>query len=369
MTAASGDAVTRTPRTHPAPPASPGSIAATLDPRRNGLNLLRLVLAVGVIFYHSYRLTGRPIEPAPLEQALSNLWVDGFFALSGFLIVGSWVRRPQALTYLRHRLLRIYPAFVVCLLVVAFVAVPLGAAIGGGTYTLREQGTFVGANLGLFMRTFQVGDILANAPIPDSWNGSLWTLFYEFLCYLAVLVVGLLGVLKRRFGVPVLFAGAWVFALVSDVTSLGEARIPLGLYRIAALPVHDVSRLVLAFAAGALVYWAQGRLRCRWSYVAVSLAIVVGAMWLPDYRLVGAPFLAYALIATGAMIRSRATHLRNDISYGVYIYAFPIQQLLVLAGVGTWGVVPFWLVATALTVVPATLSWFLVEKPAMRLKG
>lgn len=346
-----------------------GAISARLDPRCNGLNLLRLVMAIGVIFYHSYRLTGRPIEPAVLDQALENVWVDGFFALSGFLIVGSWLRRPQVVPYLRHRILRIYPAFLVCMVLTAFVAVPLGAALGAGPYTLGDQLRYVVTNLGLHIYTFAVGDTLAHVPIDRSWNGSLWTLFWEFLCYLVVLVAGLAGILARRRGIQTLFVGAWVLAATTTLTPLGQLSVPLGLYRIGALPLDEMGRFALAFAAGSLIYHLRDRLPCRWSYVAGSLTVVAASMWLPDYRLVGAPFLAYALVAAGAMIRRPLLHLHNDISYGTYIYAFPIQQLMVVGGLASLGVAAFALVATLLTIVPATLSWFLVEKPAMRRKG
>lgn len=346
-----------------------GVLGARLDPRCNGLNLLRLLMAVGVVYYHSYRLTGRPIDPAPLEQALSSVWVDGFFALSGFLIVGSWMRRPQAVPFLRHRVLRIYPGFLVCLVLTAVVAVPLGASMTGERYTLADQLGYIGANLGLYIRTFAVGDTLAHVPFPGVWNGSLWTLVWEFACYLVVLALGLAGLLGRRHGVPVLFGGAWLLAAATALTPLGELGIPLLLYRFGTLGLHDAGRFALAFAAGALIFHLRDRLVCRWRLVATSLLIVGACMWLPDYRLVGAPFLAYALVAAGALIHVPRLHLRDDISYGMYIYAFPMQQLLAAAGLALLSVPVFAAASVLLTVVPARLSWFLVEKPAMRFKG
>lgn len=325
-------------------------------------------MAIGVIFYHTFRLTDRPIAPAPVEQALQNLWVDGFFALSGFLIVGSWLRRPDAVPFLRHRILRIYPAFLVCLVLTAFAAVPLSVALVGGSYTVGDQLGYIAQNLGLYIRTYSVGGTLAGLPYPDVWNGSLWTLFWEFLCYLAVLAFGLAGILARRWGVPALFATSWVLALATVATPLGSVSLPLGTHAIGSLPMNSAGRFALAFAAGALIHRLQHHLVCRWHLIAVALVVVAAAMWLPDYRLVGALFLAYALIATGALIHRPMLHLGNDISYGMYIYAFPLQQLLIAAGLARLGVWPLAIVATLVTAIPATLSWFLVEKPAMRRK-
>ncbi|MDO5697706.1 MAG: acyltransferase [Dermatophilus congolensis] len=343
-------------------------IGATLDPRCNGLNLLRLIMASGVIWYHTFRLTGRPIAPPALDQALTNVWVDGFFVLSGYLIVGSWMRRPRLATYTRHRLLRLYPAFFVCLFVTAFVAAPLGAVMQNEQVTFGEQISYVGQNLGMFMRTFAVGDTLASVPYPGVWNGSLWTLFWELLCYIAVVVLGVAGVLRSRFGIPVAFGVAWVFALVAHLTPVADIHVPLVLYRYGSLPLGDAARFGLVFAAGALVWHLREVLVAGWGRVAASFAVVAASMWLPDYRLLAAPFLAYGLVALGALIKIPWLHLRNDISYGMYIYAFPIQQLLVAAGLAALGVWQFALLATVLTVLPATLSWFCVEKPAMRFK-
>lgn len=348
--------------------ASRRDIQAVLDPRCNGLNLLRLLMAAGVIWYHSYRLTGQPIEPAPLDQALTNVWVDGFFVLSGYLIVGSWMRRPNLTTYARHRLLRLYPAFFVCLFVTAFVAAPLGAVMLGEQVRLPEQVSYVGQNLGMFMRTYAVGDTLASVPYPGVWNGSLWTLVWELICYIVIAALGLAGVLRTRFGIPVVFALSWVFALLTQVTSLGSVHVPVVLHRYGSLPLGDASRFLLVFAAGALVWHLREVLPARRRWIALSFAVVASSMWLPDYRLVAAPFLAYGLVALGAIVKVPNLHLRNDISYGMYIYAFPTQQLLVAAGLAALAVWQFALLATLLTVLPATLSWFCVEKPAMKLK-
>lgn len=88
----------------------------------------------------------------------------------------------------------------------------------------------------------------------------------------------------------------------------------------------------------------------------------------PDYRLIGAPFLAYGLVSAGALIRSPRLTLRSDVSYGTYIYAFPVQQLLASTSLAHLAVVLFAALAASITLVIATLSWFFVEEPALRRK-
>jgi peptidoglycan/LPS O-acetylase OafA/YrhL len=101
----------------------------------------------------------------------------------------------------------------------------------------------------------------------------------------------------------------------------------------------------------------------------VSIVIVLASSLLPDCRLIGAIPLAYALIVSGALIHDKYLRLRTDLSYGVYIYAFPIQQLLVIGGLAGLNPIVFVCLSTAATVPLAALSWFLIEKPAQSLKS
>jgi peptidoglycan/LPS O-acetylase OafA/YrhL len=101
----------------------------------------------------------------------------------------------------------------------------------------------------------------------------------------------------------------------------------------------------------------------------VSVVIVLAASLLPNYRLIGAIPLAYAIIVSGALIHNKRLRLRTDLSYGVYIYAFPIQQLLVICGLGIMNPIVFAIIAAIATLPLAALSWFLVEKPSLSLKS
>jgi peptidoglycan/LPS O-acetylase OafA/YrhL len=107
----------------------------------------------------------------------------------------------------------------------------------------------------------------------------------------------------------------------------------------------------------------------RWSLVAVSVVIVVTAGLLPDYRVVAALPLAYAVIVSGALIHNKRLRLRTDLSYGVYIYAFPTQVLLAVLGLTFLNPLVFFVISTIATLPLAALSWFLVEKRAMSLKS
>jgi peptidoglycan/LPS O-acetylase OafA/YrhL len=127
-------------------------------------------------------------------------------------------------------------------------------------------------------------------------------------------------------------------------------------------------RFALMFLAGMVVFRYQDRLPVSLPIVAGAFLVTLLAMFLPNYRIVAAFFLAYALIAAATFIRAPRLQLRTDISYGTYIYAFPVQQVLALAGLVALPVGVFWLLATVITAVLAFGSWMLIERNALKLK-
>ncbi|GBG36915.1 acyltransferase family protein [Mycobacterium montefiorense] len=335
------------------------------DSHRNALNAMRLIMASEVIFCHSFVLPGHVLPPAPLLQLMSDVGVDGFFALSGFLITASWLNHPRVRDYLIARALRILPAFYVCLVVTAFVFAPIGVAIQGGPagQLLRSSAPFdfVAANSAVFITKLDVGGTPTGIPMSGYWNGNLWTLFFEVLCYLAVAALGIARLASRR----------WTSAAIVAVATLCVPFLQL-------LPptppgaingYQVLTRFALMFAAGAVMYQWKHIIPARWSLVAVSVIIVLAASLLPDYRLVGALPLAYAVVVPGALIRNKHLRLPTDLSYGFYIYGFPVQQVLVISGLINLNPFAFAVISTIATLPLAALSWFVIEKPAMSLKS
>lgn len=326
------------------------TFAAIYDPKLNALNLVRLLLATGVIVWHSFPLSGHDIEWWPLRQLLGEVWVDGFFAISGFLIVNSWMRNPNWATYLRARILRIMPAFWTCLVVTALVIAPLTAGVFG-----PSNAGYVVRNAALWIFQPDIAGSPTGVPYPGAWNGSLWTLAWEFFCYLGVLALGVTGLLRRRATIPVLFAVAMLGAVITTLGVVENAYVVFG------------SRFGLMFLAGALIWQYQDRVRLTPVWATVAAMVLVLALLLPNYRILAALPVAYLTLAAGALIKRPALRLRNDISYGVYIYAFPAQQVLAIWGAWELGVPVFAVLSVAVTIPLAAASWFAVEKPAMRL--
>ncbi|WP_102418552.1 acyltransferase [Mycobacterium sp. 4858] len=336
-------------------------IGQAFDRHHNALNLWRLMLAVEVILWHSFPVTGHHVSSPVAERLLFSLGVDGFFAVSGFLVTASWFNTPQPRQYLRARALRILPGFYTCLIVTAFVCAPIGVALQGGSAVglLRTSGPvkFVLFNSAIAHLKLDVGGTPQGVPHPRTWNASLWTLVYEVMCYLAVLAIGVAGLARHRWiSSAMLAAGVLVAVLLGPMADPWSWTIP-----------QCLARFAIMFAAGAVLYQLRDVIPAKWSWVAVSFATVaVCGLLLPDYRIVGALPLAYGIIASGILLRR--FHLHNDLSYGVYIYAWPTQQLLVIGGLGHLDPLLFAAVATTATLPLAAASWFVIEKPALRLK-
>jgi peptidoglycan/LPS O-acetylase OafA/YrhL len=153
-------------------------LGQAFDPRSNALNAFRLAMAMGVILWHYYFLTGRDVPFAPARQLLGEIWVDGFFAISGFLITSSWLGNPRVRDYFAARGLRILPGFYTCMVVTAFVVAPIDMAIQGGSARKLLPSSvpieYILKNSAVWMFQYDVG---TPRGMPwHAWNVSLWTL-------------------------------------------------------------------------------------------------------------------------------------------------------------------------------------------------
>ncbi|QZH57944.1 acyltransferase [Mycolicibacterium farcinogenes] len=332
-------------------------LGTVFDPHANALNVWRLIFASMVIMQHSWPLTGRRMS-GPFTQLLTEVWVDGFFVISGYLITSSWMRRPKLREYLAARLLRIFPGLWVCVFVVAFVIAPIGVLVQHGEPLAFSSQLSWALNNGL-LNVFH-GDIDGTplgVPWPGVWDGPLWTLIFELICYAAVAVLGVAGLMSKRWTIPTAFV----------ISLIGAAAVGYPVLAVETIP-QMVTRFALTFSAGALLYQFRDRLPANWPLVALCVLLVVAAGLLPNYRVFAALPLAYAVVVSGALLKRFRPQLRNDISYGIYIYGWPVQQLLAMIGLAWLPPGVFFVVATAVTIPLAAASWFLVEKHAMKLK-
>jgi peptidoglycan/LPS O-acetylase OafA/YrhL len=256
-----------------------------------------------------------------------------------------------------RRMLRIYPGLLVCLAVVAFVFAPLTALGTGVPFHLSLAARFVWSNATTVLSHQVIGNELNRAPYPGSWDGPLWTLQHELTCYAVIGLVLCWGLARRD-------VTRTMVAVLTVVTAFNVASALIGV--VPGPAVINFLRLAAYFAAGSLLWSLGERIRVnRWTVAGSVFALsAFAAAGVVD--LWGALPLAYLVLAFGAWCPIR-WGVDRDLSYGVYVYGWPVQQMLVLVGIARFGPVVFIGAAIALVVPLAWLSWLLVEHPALRL--
>lgn len=338
----------------------------------NNMNLLRLFFATAVVFSHCFEVVdrGRQREPANLlfhTVALGDLAVDGFFLLSGFLILHSWQRDPRLFAFLQRRLLRIHPGFIVATLIGGFLVAPYFAADAAAYWQALDIPHFLLRML--LLCEPDVPPTFAGLPYPDL-NGAMWTIQYEFLCYLLVGLLGLFGLARSR--------ALWLFLLVASIVAcffpeqlLALKGGPKSRWLVMDEPGSFV-RFLSFFAAGASYYLWRDRLRLDARTAALAALACIVAMFRFDTGWIVLPtagayllfWLSFAKLPDNPLSRFCD---RQDLSYGVYLYGWPAQQSLLFF---LRPISPYLLFLPAAAVAGACgwLSWVVVERRCLRLK-
>lgn len=322
----------------------------------NALNLLRLVFALSVIVSHGFALMSPGGIGSQNRVSLGAIAVNGFFAISGFLITGSWLASPER--YLRARVGRIVPGFVVALGFSASVA-----AASAGPQWLSYLRSLNAESLIAGVATLSGGALdqplaFPLGPWPHTVNGPMWTIAIEFGCYLGIAILGTLGLLSKKPLILSLFAFSLIFAFRNVQTAApgwGEQSWP---------------RFATYFGAGVVLNLYRTVVPKSWLLAvasAIGLALTFETRWyfltMPTLGVYLLFFSAYSLPGW-----ARSIGAKNDISYGVYLYAFPLQQgyyQLHAAGNAPGGALAHILICTALAVGFGWLSWKWVEQPCM----
>lgn len=332
------------------------TLGELFDPRNNSLNALRLLLASLVVVSHSWVIGNLGEEPALGARTLGAWSVLGFFGISGYLITRSRMNGQPVSRFFRARFLRIYPGFLVALLLVAFVFAPLSVAVGSpGAFTLGDSLSYVVRNLFLYPPVLSQTTIGTTLPEGEIWNGALWSLFWEAGCYIGVGLLGFAALRSRSTAIlGTLFAGATCLSLAAHVGWIPASELTLA------------PPLIAAFSGGALLYLHARRIRVL-PAVAVAVAVLLVSVATGTATVLAPLPFALLIFALGAVLPLNRIGANRDLSYGIYIYGVPVQNLIEV-GLPDLSL-PVYLLLTFACVVPlawASFTW--VERPAMRLK-
>jgi len=344
-----------------------------LHARNNAVGFLRLVCALIVIYTHAYPLGGFGFDPITraLHDNLGALAVATFFFLSGFLVTRSYERMGAPVRFLWHRALRILPGFWTCLVVMVFGVGPLawlierGSLAGYLAYPVDRPLSYLTTNAWLDMRQTGLAGVFAHLPEGFFVNGSLWTLANEGKCYI---LLALLGWCALRLRAPSIYPFAFIVLLLYINAPRQMDAIPLvAVVRWWFGP--DVFLLQASyFFAGATYYAYRRRIVVRRPFfLCATLGVLLSS--LVGLQLLVLPLaVPYTVLWLALRLPARHAERYGDISYGLYIYGWPVMQVLVLLGVARLGPVPLAVASIALTAPFALLSWRYVEAPCMRLK-
>lgn len=337
---------------------------------QNNLTALRWFAASLVLYGHSFVFLGLP-EPLFLQWVpLGPLGVYVFFAISGYLVAQSWANDPHVLRFLSRRVLRIFPGLVVCTVLSVLVLGPLLTSLDLASYWVHEHTRGYFTNMALYI-TYHLPGVFAQNKLPHAINGSLWSLPVEFFMYILLACLGMTAVMLKS-TLKLERAFAWVVGLVTLIFMglvyfwARDATEAFVVYR---TDLRQVPLCGIYFMVGAALYGFK--LDRYFTLSNVLLAIVgwlclsVQANWFAMAAWLVLPFvvLAFGLASQPWLSRMNG----QDYSYGIYIYAFPVQQTIV----SFWPQMPlvaYLFSSFVITVALAAGSWYFVEKPCLKFK-
>lgn len=338
------------------------TLAVASEQGRDNFLLLRLLAASLVIYGHGPAISGDATRQdlfvwLGMGTYSGDLAVNAFFAISGFMIAGSYLRRRHLPSFLWARLLRIYPAYAFCLLVSAYALGSLFTTLPLADYVRDHQVLhYVQKNLELGRGLiYGLPGVFEGNPTHAVVNGSIWTLPAEVRMYLWVALAGVAGILGRAYLANALIAGLIVWGIVRP-----EA-IPL-------VPRPEFVRLAGYFALGAFCL-----INRRWIYVGWPIVVAAGALtWIAHGSALYPFALALALTSfVFAFAYDTPWYGYNrfgDYSYGLYLWGFPMQQAVASTWPGASALTNS-LVAWLLALAAAVVSWHVIEKPALGLRS
>lgn len=344
------------------PPAAPASPAIASPRRRNSFDLVRFVAASLVLVSHSFALSGH-VEPnvGDIHLGLFAVWV--FFIMSGFLITQSWLQYPRFMVFMIKRALRIFPALIVVCLV-TILGLGLLSTLSYFDY-IKTPGTIqYFNNVLLFNTSYTLPGVFTDNVYPAAVNGSLWTLAYEFTMYLSVGLLGAL-VLFRRWGV----FGIWLGLLLLNVIQLFDAGNRFFNFSLFYLDARLMSQLALMFYSGVVLQAFARRIPYRAAlWVSALIAFFVITHFFPSMTAVAAGLLlGYGVIGFCHLTTFHSFGRFGDFSYGIYVYAFVVQQVVAHA-TDTRSPLEMFVLSFPVTVLLGIVSWHLVEERCLKLK-
>jgi peptidoglycan/LPS O-acetylase OafA/YrhL len=336
--------------------------------RDNNFNLIRIVAALAVLITHSFALAIGSGDAEPFRESLGmtmgSIAVDVFFITSGFLVTSSLLNRQSTIEFIWARILRIFPALLVMLLLTVFALGVFFTSLPLSTYlTSSSTYTYLAKCATLFMGvSYKLPGVFDSNPFKSAVNGSLWTMPHEVRMYAILAIVWIACRVT-----PKLRLTAFQFVVIAFAFSAGIYLLANHFY------FHSVNhfpKLFFMFFVGAAFYVLREYIiLSHWLFwlfaIGLSVAITHIHVFFVVYVFTIGYILFYLAYVPSGVIRKY--NQLGDYSYGVYIYAFPVQQAVaaLIPGVSVHQMILF---SATITILLAIISWHLLEKRCLSLK-
>jgi len=334
----------------------------------NNFDAIRLFAAFLVVLGHAYVLDGFR-APQLWAIPVHSVGLFIFFALSGYLVTDSWQRDPNVLRFVTKRALRIFPGLTGAVLFTAFIIGPVYSRVPLQTYFTHSQFFDYFANIALYANDVLPAVFTANK-VPNSVNGSLWTLPVEFFCYLTVIFFALLSKVR----IIVLVISSLVISGSYFYLQYSRPDLNVLVYNVW---LQSALLIIPFFFAGSALRLLQEKLPLRTDLAIVGflLTIPFGVFPLSASMERATPILLVFVLTYGVVVFGTASYpgIRRaarfgDFSYGLYLYAFPIQQIIGQISAGRLSPEAMLIITLPVTLLLAVISWHFVEQPALRIK-
>jgi peptidoglycan/LPS O-acetylase OafA/YrhL len=346
--------------------------AAARQRQANLFDLLRVIAATMVLWGHAFSLTGGQ-PPGWFGNAIGTIGVKIFFVISGLLITRSWLADPRPWAYAMRRVLRIMPALILVVLITVGVMGPLVTMLPLRDYMLSGGTRLYLWNI-LLYPVYSLPGVFANNPYPFAVNGSLWSLPAEVLMYIMMPFIIGRSAGGGRLGIVICVAiSAVVGIYFVRIAAIAPVPVVYGTSILSVLDVATYFQVGSLFAVFALERFARPVFSIL-LLLASAMAIQVVSKTTDAYvvaEMLLMLTLPFAVVSVGSVtVGGQLGRMLSlaDVSYGLYLYGFPIQQLISATSGGRIGPVANFALALPLTFVGALLSWKTVEHAALRLK-
>ncbi len=342
-----------------------------------GFDFLRLALAVGVVAWHSNGLVsgGAAVGSMPIIWFPGYAILTMFFALSGFLIAGS-AQRLRLTDFLINRGLRIFPALLVEIVLSAFILGLVLTSLTASAYISNAETWRYLTNI-VAIINYTLPGVFDKNPT-NIVNGALWTVPFEFLCYGVMSIIILTKTVKSPRFVFAIGVAIIVIGLALQFFALGGPAMPAMVTKtLDRLFVGHHSRLLLAFLFGIAAYCARERIPySNWLAAgALTLCLLVAylgpadRLGYPIINLLAAPALVYLTVYVGVSnVPTPALFKKGDYSYGIYLYGYPMQQVMVGAIPSVTSALVQFFIALPVIAMFSAFSWHAIEKPVLKIR-